>query len=223
MERTGEDLQMHEVTVAAVDVGSPVNIGWWAETTRSSMSGRDLDSLADVLAAVLNAGGSAALGFEAPLFVPVPTAAIGLNRQRMGERGRPWCAGAGTGALAMGTQQAAYVFARLPKTLSEPVNVGFDPAILAGPRSLVVWEAFVSAGAKNRAAVDPHVDDARVAATEFVDRLRAGRIQSDVDDGGQPVLNLVAAGLLRAELTMDVGLLRQACIVVRAPDLQPER
>lgn len=154
---------MREPLVAAVDVGSPANIGWWAADRDSHSSGTDLDQLALVVADALNKQRAVALGFEAPLYVPMPDTPAGLNKQRVGERGRPWCAGAGTGALAMGTQQAGYVFAKIAAALTGPVAVSFDPARLADAGTLVVWEAFVTAAAKDRTSVNPHVDDARVA------------------------------------------------------------
>lgn len=209
---------MSNVVVAAVDVGSPSNIGWWRVADGAGTGGRELDELVELLASDLNQNRSVALGFEAPVFVPLPATAAGLNRQRVGERGRPWCAGAGTGALAMGVQQAAYVFVGLARLVRRLPKVSFDPALLAGSEStLVVWEAFVSAKAKNRAAIDPHVDDARVAVAEFAERLARGVVRSDIDE--LTVLNLAGAGLLAAGLSADAGLLSQPSVVVRAPDL----
>ncbi len=65
--------------------------------------------------------GSVALRIEAPLYVPMPQTSAGLNK-RAGERGRPWCAGAGTDALAMGAQQAGFVFAKVAAALTEPIS-----------------------------------------------------------------------------------------------------
>lgn len=204
--------------VAAVDVGSLKNIGWWrARNQMFGAGGHDLDVLIEHLIADLNAGASVALGFEAPLFIPRPAVMSGLNRQRSGDRGRPWCAGAGTGVLALGIQQATYVLSTIARGIDRPLAVGFDPQALRteGAR-LLVWEAFVSGKGKNRLSVDPHVDDARVAVVEFQVRWAAGAVTSDVDDG--EVLNLAAAALLAAGLTDDVTLLKQPCVVVRAPD-----
>jgi hypothetical protein len=208
---------MSHAVVAAVDVGSLANIGWWRAFGNDAGGGRDLDELVEVLAADLNQHRSVALGFEAPIFVPLPAEAVGLCRQRVGEQGRPWSAGAGTGALALGVQQDAYVFAGLARQVATRPRISFDPRQLDGSETtLVVWEAFVSAKAKNRAAVDPHVDDARVAVEEFLERLSNGLVHSDIDEPS--VLNLAAAALLASGLSADVGLLTQEAIVVRAPD-----
>jgi hypothetical protein len=204
--------------VAAVDVGSLANIGWWRSHGSVGDGGRDLDLLVAAIAADLDADRTVALGFEAPLFIPRPPNSAGLNKQRVGERGRPWCAGAGTGALALGMQQATYVLSAIARSTAGRPAVGFSVDALSSPGpSLVLWEAFVSGKAKNRLALDPHVDDARVAVAEFEARFAAGSIVSDIAD--EEVLNVAAAALLAAGLTDDVSLLTRPCIVVRAPDL----
>jgi len=205
---------MTEISIVAVDVGSLVNIGWWREVSAPKLtsSGRDLDAVADVVVADLRAGIPVALGFEAPLFVPRPSSHARLNKQRVGDGGRPWCAGAGTGALALGIQHAMYVFERI--AAQEKPRVTFDlDALMSGDADLLIWEAFVSGDAKNRAAANPHVDDARVAAQDFVRRIAKDKVTSDVVE--PDVLNLAAACLLGAGLTSDVGLLKQSCIVVK--------
>ncbi|MGA3215767.1 MAG: hypothetical protein ABSD97_08790 [Acidimicrobiales bacterium] len=208
---------MSDAVVAAVDVGSLANIGWWRLADDIGAGGRDLDELIEVLADDLNQNRSVALGFEAPIFVPLPVNKTGLCRQRVGERGRPWSAGAGTGALALGVQQAAYVFAGLERRVANRPLVSFDPSHLDGAHAtLVIWEAFVSAKSKNRAAVDPHIDDARIAVTEFRERLVRGVVHSDIDE--HSVLNLAGAALLASGLSDDGRLLTQEAIVVRAPD-----
>lgn len=206
---------MTDISVIAVDVGSPLNIGWWRDSpSQHSTSGRDLDSLVDAVSSDLLAGRAIALGFEAPLFVPAPSTQAGLNRQRVGEKGWPWCAGAGAGALALGIQQSAYVFTTLAVRVHPRVT--FDPsALMSGEANLLVWEAFVSGKSKNRAAADPHVDDARLAVLEFRRRLSTGTVGSDIDDTA--VLNLAAAGLLASGLTDDTQLLHQPCVVVAPP------
>jgi len=199
-------------------VGALANIGWWHIGETSRAGGRHLNELIEVLAEDLRAHHSIALGFEAPLFVPAPASLAGLAKQRMGEAGRPWCAGAGCTALAMGVQQSAFVVRELARTVGRPVRVGFDPApLLSGDIDLVIWEAFVSGNAKDRLAEEPHIADARVAAEEFLRRLSAGSVHSDIEDTS--VLNLAAAGLLAAGLTDDIGLLSQPCVAVKAPEL----
>jgi hypothetical protein len=211
-----------DVVVAAVDVGKLANIGWWRISGRAAAGGRDLDELASVLAEDLNAGRSVALGFEAPMFIPTPATTAGLGRQRVGEAGRPWCAGAGSSALAFGVQQAAYTLHAIAGRLDRPIQAGVDArALVEGTALLVVWEAFVSGTAKDCEAVDPHVDDARAAAGEFHRRLATATVASDIDESA--VLNLAAAALIAAGLTTDTSLLRVPCVVVKAPALSHRR
>ncbi len=135
------------LVVAAVDLGSLANIGWWrVDADGLDAGGRDLNALAELLVADLSVGASVALGFEAPLFLPRPSSTSGLNRQRLGDRGRPW--------------------------------------------------------------------------VEFQTRLLRGVMTSDADD--VDVLNLAAAALLTVGLSQDVALLTQTCVVVRAPEYQPD-
>jgi hypothetical protein len=197
------------------------NSGWWrAADDRTGDGGRDLDGVVQAVVADLDAGRPVALGFEAPLFVPRPATAEGLNKQRRGEHGRPWCVGAGSGSLAFGIQQATYVLSGIARQVRARPSVSFDPtALLRGEADLVVWEAFVTGAAKNRQSSDPHVDDARAAVTEFRRRLAEGSVDSDIVESD--VLSLAGAALLSAGLSDDVALLRESCIVVRAPDFVP--
>src|SRR4051812_10849525 len=99
---------MHNLVVFCADVGSVKsgNFGW-ARSYTSAATVAEHDSskpadLADDVARELLAGSPVALGFECPLFVPVPTDEMKLGSARDGEGNRAWSAGAGTGALATG-------------------------------------------------------------------------------------------------------------------------
>jgi hypothetical protein len=151
------------------------------------------------------------------LFVPLPQAPEDLNRQRVGERGRPWCAGAGTGAFAMGAQQSAWLLREIARAMRTAPPVTFSLAEFAAHGGLLIWEAFVSGAGKDRSAIDPHIDDARRAAAEFRSRLDEGVMGSDITD--TVVFNVVGAALLAAGLSTDATLLSSPCTVVRVPDL----
>ena len=56
--------------VGAIDVGAPRNIGWAILSDGSEATGQDLDAFIDTFARLAN-DRPAALGFEAPLFIPV--------------------------------------------------------------------------------------------------------------------------------------------------------
>jgi len=74
--------------VAVIDIGKPgKNLGWVMSGSKAS-EGTDLDECIKVLAATLEAG-PLALGFEAPMFVPVRlnpatlTAAVVANAEKV--------------------------------------------------------------------------------------------------------------------------------------------
>jgi hypothetical protein len=75
--------------------------------------GQVIDDLIEAVAEDLGHGVSVALGFECPLFVPVPEDPLRLGRARVGDGNRAWSAGAGTGAMATGLVQAAWGLRRL--------------------------------------------------------------------------------------------------------------
>lgn len=69
--------------------------------------------LVDAVAGDLIAGEAVALGFECPLFVPVPATPLQLGAARLGEGNRPWSAGAGASSLATGLAQVSWILAEL--------------------------------------------------------------------------------------------------------------
>jgi hypothetical protein len=77
--------------------------------------------------------------------------------------------------------------------------------VFARAGGLLIWEAFVTGGAKDRLAGDPHVDDARRAVDEFRLRLHVGALVSDVADTS--VFNVVGVALMAAGQASDVRLL----------------
>jgi hypothetical protein len=124
--------------------------------------------LADAVADRLCAGRRVALGFECPMFVPVPEQEERLGAARPGEGNRPWSAGAGSGALATGLVQAAWVLATIRRRCPN-ATLYLDWDRFARARSgLLIWEAFVTATAKGSS----HVDDAKIAVDAFVRSVR---------------------------------------------------
>ena len=110
------------LAVYCADVGSikQGNFGWAREELpvreiERHRGGTEIVELVEAVADHLSVGVPVALGFECPLFVPVPEDSFRLGAARPGEGTRPWSAGAGTGALATGLVQAAWVLAELRK------------------------------------------------------------------------------------------------------------
>jgi hypothetical protein len=207
---------MDGLVVFCADVGSVKagNFGW-ARSEPQTHTGVDCDSsspvhLADAVVDELHAGRPVALGFECPLFVPVPVDAAALGTGRVGEGNRPWSAGAGTGALATGLVQAAWVLASI-RTRCPDETLHLDwPAFAAKSRGLLLWEAFVSAAAKGKT----HMDDATIAVAAFSNVLPDPATASTVS--AERPLSLAGAVALWSGWLDDRLALHQSPLVIRA-------
>jgi hypothetical protein len=195
-----------------IDIGSPKagNLGWACAAMGGGVeTGTDLDSIITWVAAELSVG-SVALGFEAPMFIPLRDAPNKLTAARVGEGSKAWSAAAGCGALATGLAITVYTLARLRDAMpsaSASLNWrAFEPA----PGRLLLFEAFVSGKDKSGS----HVSDAAVALRYFASQTILGEIESALPDDG-PVFSLLGAALLRAGWSEDLTLLSEPCLVVR--------
>lgn len=212
-----ETPDMQQLAVYCADVGSirQGNFGWAREEVPArkierQRGGTEIRELIDAVAKDLAAGIPVALGFECPLFVPVPEDPFRLGAARPGEGTRPWSAGAGTGALTTGLVQAAWVLTEL-RNRRPGDRVFLDwTAFEAVDAGLFLWEAFVTEKAK---AVT-HVDDATIAVTCFTAALpdpgRASAVTAE-----RP-LSLVGAAAAWAGWSDDIELLRTPCLVLKA-------
>lgn len=203
--------------VHCADIGSVSrgNFGWARLTVdepgASCTTGRDIGQFADIVAADLNSGAHVAIGFECPLFVPVPEAPAGLTSARPGEGDRAWSAGAGAGSLATGLTETVWILDRVRKRtpLSTGVFAGWRP-FREAPGGLFVWEAFVTKAAK----ADTHHGDAELAALSFRDSLPEPNQSNAVVCDGR-VRSLFGAALLQAGWTTDLAWLTEPCVVIR--------
>lgn len=204
------------VVVFAADVGSVKsgNFGWArTEPTDAAVVEHDHSSPADLakaVAAELNARRPVALGFECPLFVPVPIEPLKLGAARLGEGARPWSAGAGTGALATGLVQMAWVLAAVRAVASDiPLFLDRHRFEEAGS-GILLWEAFVTAEAKG----NTHLDDAAIAVRAFTSWLRDPAAASAVT--AERPLSLAGAAALWSGWIDDPAALHDAPVVIRA-------
>lgn len=207
-----------EVLVYGVDVGAvhSGHFGFWRIGRSGSSGGSDPENLVDELVSDLEGGGRVSLGFECPLSVPIPSSALQLGRSREGENNRPWSAGAGCAVLALGLQQLTWVLAAVRTRLKpEPTPTFRWPAVVSGPSTMHLWEAFVSG--PGRRTTHAHIDDARAAAEELTWRavqLSHGQdLASDINGLG---LNLAAAAVLWSGLETNSAVLREPITVIRA-------
>jgi len=128
------------MNISVVDIGKPgANFGW-AMVGDTTAEGNDIDLCVQTLAAALR-NGPLALGFEAPMFVPIRMDPKRLTAARKGDSGkglpsRPFSASAGATVLVTGLVVVSYILAtlsiRLSKHTADHVSGfgGFCPAVL---------------------------------------------------------------------------------------------
>jgi alkylated DNA nucleotide flippase Atl1 len=205
--------------IYAADIGSikSGNFGWARldseqGTTRAQQrTGSEIDELVDAVEHDLNVGArGVALGFECPLFVPVPRDPVRLGAARPGEGNRPWSGGPGTAALATGLVQAAWILRalrdRCPKVA---VYLDWNDFTTTG-RGLFLWEAFVT----GQGSATTHVDDALIAAKTFRAALPNPPAANAV--GAEEPLSLIGSALLQTGWSTDRALLHKPCLVIKA-------
>lgn len=202
---------MSALSVFCADIGSVRNdrFGWYGRLQDgSTVSGSRPGELAASVVESVRSGAAIALGFECPLFVPVPVSEEDLGRARTGEGNRSWSAGAGSGALATGLVQVAWVL-RAVRAAVPDAEFSFDADTFArAPKGILVWEAMVTGAAHG----DSHIADARAAVDALVGRSASGQWASDVSC--EPALSLAAAALLFAGGTAASAVGSQ-CLVIR--------
>ncbi len=156
------------MNIAVIDVGKPDKILGWIMAGPQASEGTNIDSCVDTLALALDAG-PLALGFEAPMFVPMREHPAKLLSARSGEcnKGvsRPFSAAAGASVLVTGLVVVSYVLAKLRRKVHEgKATLNWNPPP-SDPGRLLLFEAFVTDQPKTR---DPrHIDDARLAVAAF--------------------------------------------------------
>ncbi|MBZ9621427.1 hypothetical protein G9F71_000785 [Clostridium sp. FP2] len=207
---------MDDLIIWCADIGSikKNNFGWCRAELgeRDSFSiGISIEDFAIGIAKDLSSGYKVALGFECPLFVPITCNPLFLTSARNGEGSRPWSAGAGCGALATGLTETVWILSRIKELTEIEINVTFSWDEFIGKNvNLFIWEAFVSQGSK----ATSHTGDAEVAVKTFINE-GLNIVQANAVTAENPY-NLVAAALLRAGISNDIGMLSQACIVIKA-------
>ena len=169
------------------------------------------DSFACAVAAELQRGRPAALGFEMPLFIPVPEPTEELGKARPCDSGAPsWNSPVGSNVLTAGLPQVAWMLARLREAAPDQPAFTRWEAFRAERRGLLLWEAFVTKNAKG----ESHEEDAAIGIKAFCDQLPCPG-DADADDTERP-LAPVAAAALWAGWDLPLGALNQACVLVRA-------
>lgn len=195
--------------VGVIDVGSPKNIGWAILNGNIADHGDDLDAFIERFATI-SAGRPAALGFEAPLFIPHGRPLKNLTAQRVGENGKPWSAGAGATVTTIGLAITCHVLAGL-RAYTDGRRALLDWKTWPNADDLLLFEAFISGA--NHAGPGEHWKDALTAALGFADTLVDLDAANAVREAN--VLSLVGACMLRTGWSDDPQILAQPCLVIR--------
>jgi hypothetical protein len=210
--------------VYCADVGSigQKNFGWARvdPDAKDEDTGERIEELAVAIADDLNANRPVALGFECPLWAPLPAAPERLGKARRGETekgvNRPWSGGPGAAVLATGAAQVPWVLRRIGD--AAPARTAFlDWGRFQKPRKrsgLFLWEAFVTGRSKGRT----HKQDALLGARAFVLALPDPR-ESDVSapsDSGEEAISLVGAAMVQTGWSRSNSTLGERAIVIRA-------
>jgi hypothetical protein len=129
-----------------------------------------IDKLVKQLESDTQQGCSISLGFEAPLFIPVPEDWKALGEARKGDDNRSWSAQSGAYVATLGIHQSAWILKRLHESSSGKYDFTLDwrrwPPSSHKP-ILFCWEAFVSGDAKGEKDGNEHKRDAATAANYF--------------------------------------------------------
>jgi len=204
-----------QISVFCADIGSVMkgNFGWFGHAGSSeleSLSGVHPEGLVLAVNSELQMGHRVALGFECPLFVPVPLDPMRLTSSRLGEGSRAWSAGAGCGALATGLTEVTWILRAL-RQLNPQGSAYLDwEEFESSETGLFLWEAFVSG--KSKAA--SHIEDAALGVEAFLAAIRKTTIESAITC--EEPYSLIGAALLRSGWSTDLKILEKACLVVSA-------
>lgn len=212
--------------IVGVDVGSVRRKGGfsWATPDERIYGDDDPTRLGCLLVQALNSVRRVALAFECPLAVPIPSVRgeswTELGRARRGEGNRSWSAGAGTGALATGLVQVAWLCRYLVEHCRAAPRVTTQVDYFAAAKAdLLIAEAMVTSEGKpepvNR--LQDHAD-AVAAAKRLQEMLTrsGGEPRSDVSCAPHVALNLAAAAAMHAGMNIDESELRKDISVAKA-------
>ena len=203
---------MNNIAVFCADVGSiKQNKFGWAASYQDGInsSGRSIEKFAQSIVDQLLASKKVAIGFECPLFVPVRSDPLAVNKARNGEGNRSWSAGAGTGALATGLVEALWVMNRVSENLGKCPKATFNWLEFIKTDSVLLWEAFVTSTAKGTG----HAHDAEIAVSHFKDSLPNPEKINAIRE--PEVFSLIGAAALRAGWANNVKILSEQCLVIK--------
>jgi hypothetical protein len=209
-----------EITTYCCDVGSTTRGRFaWVRLSGSEPTvrgGASISDCTDKIAADLERRRVVTLGFECPLFIPVPTTRNCPGGGRAGDGNRSCFAPAGGYVATLGLQQLAYLLRGVRQRVTRAVRARLDwmTWTRGDPDEVLLWEAFVSGPGHTRDG--DHRRDAASAALRFSEMCRSGSISTSVSAAGPEVtFSLAGAAALWAGWAEDIGVLRQPVLVVK--------
>ncbi len=178
----------------------------------SGTGSHDIEMLLQHLADDMKRGINIAIGFEAPLFIPIPTDATNLSKARSGEGDRAFGAPVGLSVTTLALHQTAWLLERLRTQIPEHYRLTLDWNEWGSKHTvLFLWEAFVSGPAHST----NDLADAATAAAAFC------KAETDLDKWNavtcERPLSLIGTALLWSGISKDLNLLRMRCLVIK-PD-----
>ena len=207
-----------DTSVFCADIGTEARgkFGWCGVTPSfRPMQGSRIDPFIDYIVEALSKHPKIAIGFEAPMFVPMRDDSSTLLNQRAGEAGSPFSAGAGPPVLVAALVQIPYILASLKARLERRPTIYFDVAEFRNAKEGVFfWEAFVSGDVKNPDSDFPDEFDANLAALTFCRNYDVLEEKNAISEPS--VLNIVGAALIRTGWTDDTAVLGKPMLVLRA-------
>jgi hypothetical protein len=223
-----------DLAVYCVDAGSvlrdPTSFGWARAVGADHKypmrgSDDDISKLVKRLTKDFTERRPVALGFECPLYVPVPEDHTMLGTARSNEGDRAWSAFAGAYVLATGLVQAAWVLSEIrPRHRRRQVFLDWTDFWTKANRTrraelLFLWEAFAPKQGETRDDPTAHVNVAKRAVRCFTESLPDPRIHNAVSVEG-PSLSLIGAAAIWSGWSNDPDLLKRQCLVLRVPPKQ---
>lgn len=213
--------------VIGVDVGSVRRAGGFSWTSSDGLLHGDDDpaALGAAIVHALDVGRGVALAFECPLSVPVPSVRQDewrdLGRARAGERNRSWSAAAGTGALATGLVQLAWLCRYLVEHCSVAPRTSTQlDRFLTAEADFFIAEAMVTSDGKPTPVdgLQDHADALAAAKrlAEILEAAHAGKpAPTDVSCEPHGALNLAASAALHAGLPIALEEMRLEVLVAK--------
>ena len=217
------DTRLAPRRIYACDVGSTRagSFAWAArlpneDSSHAVVVSTDVALLAECISRDLRAGLHVALGFEAPLAVPVPHDPKDLFSARSNER-LSWSGQVGALITTQALHLAAWILRAVDRLGRGNAVVTTDhalwPPTADGPTLLLCWEAFVAGDAPAKRTDDaPHARDAATAVREFC------RLESELGVGKRITadrpISLIGAAALWAGWGPPSSVLHESPLVI---------